>query len=85
MKKIKISKNNFKIKTIEEMNKLITDKQNIIVKNTYSCYCYDDCKKKTDYFYIKGEYLYSNTLIYYNYFLLNNYINCILFILSYFI
>lgn len=40
---------------IEEMDKLFTDKNYIIVKNTYSCYCYDDCKKNTDYFYIKGE------------------------------
>ena len=40
---------------IEEMDKLITDKQNIIIKNTYICYCYDNCNKKTDYFYIQGE------------------------------
>ena len=30
---------------IEEIDKLITDKQFIIVKNTYSCFCYDNCKK----------------------------------------
>ncbi len=40
---------------IEEMDKLLTDKNYIIVKNTYSCYCYDNCKKNTDYFYITGE------------------------------
>ena len=40
---------------IEEMDNLVTDKKFIIVKNTYSCYCYDDCKKNTDYFYIRGE------------------------------
>ena len=40
---------------IEEMDKLVTDKNYIIVKNTYNCYCYDDFKKNTDYFYIKGE------------------------------
>ncbi len=40
---------------IKEMDKLLTDKNYIIVKNTYSCYCYDNCKKNTDYFYITGE------------------------------
>jgi hypothetical protein len=41
--------------SIEEIDKLITDKQFIIVKNTYSCFCYDNCKKNTDYFYIRGQ------------------------------
>lgn len=42
---------------IEYMDKLITDKQELIIKNTYNCYCYScsNCKKNTDYFYIKGE------------------------------
>jgi len=40
---------------IGEIDNLITDKQFIIVKNTYNCYCYDNCKKITDYFNIKGE------------------------------
>jgi hypothetical protein len=40
---------------ITELNKLISDKQFIIVKNTYSCFCYDNCKKNTDYFYIQGQ------------------------------
>lgn len=42
---------------IEEIDKLITDKQFIIVKNTYSCFCYDNCKKNTDYFYIRGRHM----------------------------
>lgn len=37
------------------MDERITARDNIIIKNTYSCYCYDHCKKKTDYFYIKGK------------------------------
>jgi hypothetical protein len=40
---------------IEDMNELITDKQHLIIKSSYDCYCYDNAKKKTDYFYIKGE------------------------------
>jgi hypothetical protein len=42
-------------KKANEYKKLISDKKFIIVKNTYSCFCYDNCKKKTDYFYIRGQ------------------------------
>ena len=36
---------------------VITDKHHLIIKNTYNCYCYsyNNSKKNTDYFYIKGE------------------------------
>ena len=40
---------------IEEMDELITHKDHITIKNSYDCYCYDNCKKNTDFFYIKGE------------------------------
>ena len=40
---------------IEELDDLITDKQSIIIKQVYDCYCYQDYNKKTEYFYIKGE------------------------------
>ena len=40
---------------IEELDDLITDKQSIIIKQVYDCYCYENCNKKTEYFYIKGE------------------------------
>ena len=39
---------------IDELDDLITDKQFIIVKNTYNCYCYDNCKKNATYYYIRG-------------------------------
>ena len=31
---------------IDELDDLITNKQFIIFKNKYNCYCYDNCKKK---------------------------------------
>ena len=42
----------------DELNEVVTDQPNIVIKNTYNCYCYDDNKRNTDYFYIsakKGE------------------------------
>jgi hypothetical protein len=43
--------------SIELMEELVTDKQSIIIKKSYFCYCYDNCKRKTDYFYIKGQHM----------------------------
>ena len=40
---------------IEDMDELITDEPEIIIKMCYNCYCYDNTKKEADYFYIKGE------------------------------
>lgn len=42
---------------IKDIDELITDKRELIIKRTYDCYCYsyDDTKKKADYFYIRGE------------------------------
>ncbi len=40
---------------IEELDDIVTDRTNIVIKNTYDCYCYDGVKKIADYFYISGE------------------------------
>ena len=37
---------------LEELDEVVTDRQDIVVKHTYTCYCFDDCKKNTEYFYI---------------------------------
>ena len=37
---------------LEELDTIVTEKTDIIVKHVYNCFCYDDCKKNTDYFYI---------------------------------
>ena len=36
----------------EELIDVVTDLSNIVIKNTYGCYCYDNCERNTDYFYI---------------------------------
>jgi hypothetical protein len=40
---------------IKEMDKLVTDKDFIIIKKTYDCFCYKECTKKTEYYYIRGD------------------------------
>jgi hypothetical protein len=40
---------------IDEMDEKITEDKFIIVKSTYSCYCYDETNRKTEYYYIHGE------------------------------
>ena len=40
---------------IEDLDNVITDQTNIVVKHTYECYCYDNCNKNTDYFYITNR------------------------------
>jgi hypothetical protein len=39
---------------IENIDELITDKHNLIIKRNYNCYCYN-YSKNTDYYYIRGE------------------------------
>jgi hypothetical protein len=48
-----------------ELDEVVTDLSNIVIKNTYGCYCYDNCERNTDYFYIattNGEKM-TNTFI----------------------
>ena len=40
---------------IKEMDKLVRDKDFIIIKKTYDCFCYKECTKKTEYYYIRGD------------------------------
>jgi Na+-transporting NADH:ubiquinone oxidoreductase subunit NqrF len=40
---------------LEELDTVITAQTNIVIKQSYTCYCYEDCKKKPDFFYICGE------------------------------
>jgi hypothetical protein len=37
------------------IDEVVTDEEQIIVKSTYDCYCYDDYPRNTDYFYISGS------------------------------
>lgn len=37
---------------LEELDEVVTEETSIVVKQTYNCYCYDDCKKNTDFFHI---------------------------------
>lgn len=37
---------------LEELDNILTDKSDIVIKNTYNCYCYANSKKDPDYFYI---------------------------------
>ena len=39
---------------IEELDEVVTEQPEIIIKQEYSCYCYDDCKKNTEYIHISG-------------------------------
>lgn len=39
----------------DELNEVVTDQPNIVIKNTYNCYCYDDNNRNTDYFYITAK------------------------------
>ena len=40
---------------IEEMNEILTDKKQIIVKHTFTCYCWDNQPKVPVYYHIKCE------------------------------
>ena len=33
---------------LSDLDDLVTDKKTIVVKQSYGCYCYDDCPRKTD-------------------------------------
>ena len=40
---------------LEDLHEVVTDNKEVVIKNTYSCYCYDDCNRNTDYFYITAK------------------------------
>lgn len=39
----------------DDLDEVATERQNIVIKNTYSCYCYDNNPRNTDYFYISSK------------------------------
>ena len=47
----------------EELDNIVTDETDIVVKNTYDCYCYTN-KRKTDYYYISGKHITNKFIIY---------------------
>ena len=48
---------------IEELDDVVTDQTNIVIKNTYDCYCYGGVNKIADYFYINGEHITNKFII----------------------
>jgi hypothetical protein len=40
---------------IEELDDIITTQPKIIIKSSYNCYCYEICKRTTEYFIISGK------------------------------
>ena len=40
---------------IDELDYVITTQEHIIIKSAYTCYCYDNCNKKTEFFNIFGK------------------------------
>lgn len=35
---------------LEELDEVVIECQDIVVKQVYDCYCFDDCKKNTEFF-----------------------------------
>jgi hypothetical protein len=40
---------------IDELNKILTDKTEIIIKCVFNCHCYKTIKRDTEYYLIKGN------------------------------
>lgn len=40
---------------IDELDEPLTDKKEIIIKNTYDCYCWDGINRPNDYFIVKND------------------------------
>ena len=48
---------------LDDLDDIISERNNIVVKQDYNCYCYKNFRKKTDYFYIKGQKLTNKFII----------------------
>jgi hypothetical protein len=47
---------NFNISVdIKELERVISNKNHIIIKQDFDCYCYDNCGRDTKYFHIRGK------------------------------
>ena len=40
---------------VKELDKVISDENTIVVKSSYGCYCYDECKRNDETYIIQGE------------------------------
>ncbi len=40
---------------LEDLDKVITDQPHRMIKHTYNCYCYDECPRNAELYYISGE------------------------------
>ena len=45
---------NFSI-CVENLNEVLSTEPMICIKNTYSCYCYDDKSRESDFYYVKSK------------------------------
>jgi len=41
--------------SISQLDELVTDLHQIVIRSDYGCYCYGDQPRKTEYYYIAGE------------------------------
>jgi len=41
--------------SLDEMSDLLSEKTSIVIKSTYSCYCYAKCPRPSEYFAISGK------------------------------
>ena len=48
---------------LEDLDDIVTDETDIVVKNTYDCYCHTN-KRNTEYFYISGKHITNKFIIY---------------------
>lgn len=44
----------------EDLDDIVTDNNYIVIKHEYSCYCYDNCKKKLIFFLLVEKILQIN-------------------------
>jgi len=45
------------------LDDIISEKEDIIIKNTYTCYCYSDISRPPDYFHIRSDTPHTNKTI----------------------
>ena len=48
---------------IEDLDEVVTNKSDIMIKNTYTCHCYDNCRKNTEYYHISGKHITNRYII----------------------
>lgn len=48
---------------INELDEVVSDNPEIVIKNTYGCYCYTGCYRPTDYFVIRANRITNRVII----------------------